>query len=62
MLLQDSKRKDLFHIFGATCYPLVDGEETGPGIMCSGFVNTQVTIAPLQTGKLQLLFTEGDPL
>ncbi|HKX73684.1 MAG TPA: hypothetical protein VJM32_06700 [Candidatus Saccharimonadales bacterium] len=62
MLHPDSTREDLFHIFGATCYPLVDGKETGPGISCSGYVNTQVTIAPLETGKLRLLFTEGDPL
>jgi hypothetical protein len=62
MLHPDSKREDLYHLFGATCYQLVDGQETGPGINCSGYVNTQVTIAPLETGKLRLLFTEGDPL
>lgn len=62
MVHRDSTRQDLIHLFAATCFEVVDGEMTGPGLMCSGYVNLQVTHAPLETGKLRILFTEGDQL
>lgn len=59
---RDTGRHDLVHLYAATCYQLVDGEITGSALMCSGRINTQVTSAPLETGKLNILFEEGDPL
>jgi hypothetical protein len=59
---QDTARANLVHIFGGTCYRLVDAEVTGPALICSGRVNLEVTTAPLETGKLHVLFEKGDPL
>lgn len=58
----DSRRNGLVHIFAATAFRLEDGDEVGPPLMASGRVNLQVTHAPLEAGKLGLLFNEGDPL
>lgn len=56
----DTRRPMLFRIDGGECAQIADNEVITPLRPCSGWINTEVTTSPLPTGKLSILFNQGE--
>lgn len=62
MIVRSTTTPDLVFFHSGICYVVVDGEETGPALTCSGNVNLEVTIGKATAGSFGILHTQGETL